>query len=118
MNVRNGALVLGLLFATAGLVQADGAKSIKVSLLSDTSWNGTAIPAGDYTIAWTEANTDADVTLTSHGKVVAQGKAKLVEQKDASSSDQIVSRKDAKGALALAEIRFRGKKEALVLSQS
>jgi hypothetical protein len=119
MNVRNGVLALGLLVGAVGLVSADAAKqSITVSLLADTSLNGTAVPAGRYTFAWTEQNSEADLTLKSNGKVVAQTHAKIVEEKDAPESDVIVSRKDAKGALAIAEIRFKGKKTALVFFES
>ena len=119
MNMRNGALALGMVLGVAGLVRADAAKqSISVALLSETSLNGTALPAGQYTIAWTEENQEADVTLKSGGKVVVQAKAKLVEEKDSPDSNVIVSRKDSKGQLALAEIRLKGKKTALVLAAS
>jgi hypothetical protein len=119
MKMRKTVLTLGLLVGVGGLVQADAVKqAINVSLLSDTSLNGTAIPAGRYKIVWTEQNSEADVTVSSGGKVVAQAHAKVVEETDAPSSDIIVSRKDAKGTLALAEIRPKGKKTAIVLSQS
>jgi hypothetical protein len=118
MSVKRIVIACGLSLGIAGAALADGGKqSIHVSLLSDTSLNGTPIPAGRYEISWTESNSEADVTLKSGGKVVAQGHAKVVEEKDASSSDTIVSRQDSKGTIGLAEIRLKGKK-GLVLSAS
>jgi len=118
MSVKRVVLACGLAVGMVGVALADGAKqSIHVSLLSDTSLNGTPIPAGRYEISWTEANSEADVTLKSGGKVVAQGHAKIVEEKDPSTSDVIVSRQNSKGTVGLAEIRLKGKK-GLVISES
>ena len=118
MNVKRMVLALGLVSGMVGVALADGARqSIHVSLLSDTSLNGTPIPAGDYEISWTENNSEADVILKSGGKVVAQGHAKVVEEKSVSKSEVIVSRQNSKGTIGLAEIYLKGKK-GLVLSES
>jgi hypothetical protein len=115
MSVRNTAVAWGLALTFAGLAQADPSKgSVSINVLSDASLNGTALPAGNYTIAWSSENAEADVKFTQHGKVVAEGHARVVEEKAPAQSGSLVLRPDGKGALAVAEIHFRGKKDAFV----
>jgi hypothetical protein len=119
MKLKRAVLACGLAFGLVGLVRAETArKSMDVSILSDTSLNGTTIPAGRYKIAWTEQSSETDVSVSKNGKVVAQAHAKIVELKAPAFDDSIVSRRDAKGTESLVEIRFRGKKNALVISES
>lgn len=115
MSVRNAAVAWGLALTFAGLAQADPSKgSVSLTVLSDTSLNGAALPAGSYTIAWTSDNSEADVKFTQRGKVVAEGHAKVVEEKAPPQSGSLVLKPDSKGVLTVAEIHFRGKKDAFV----
>jgi hypothetical protein len=118
MKLMNGVLALGLVLGLSGFVRADGVHKMNVSILSDTSLNGTAIPAGNYKITWTEDNAAASVTLTRNGKVVAEAKGKVVEAKSPAAYSAIVSRKDGKGVDSIAEIQQQGTKTILVLSES
>ncbi|MGA8232824.1 MAG: hypothetical protein WB795_15205 [Candidatus Acidiferrales bacterium] len=71
-----------------------------VELVHDGTLGGKPINKGTYTL---EAD-ESKVTLTSHGKVVAEASAEWKDDKGKASADIIVSE-----AGAIKEIRFRGK---------
>jgi hypothetical protein len=110
------AAVLGL--GLAPLATAAGRQSVTVELSNDTSLGGTRIPAGKYKITWTASGEQADVQVAQGKKVVATTRAKLVERDRAAVDDEVVSRKDASGALAMSEVHLRGEKSVLVLGAS
>lgn len=112
--VLSALLALGL----APLALASGRQSLTVDLKDATSLGGTKIPAGKYKIAWTTSGAEAEVKVEQGKKVVATSKAKLVERDRPAADDEVVSRKDATGAFALAEVRLRGEKSVVVLGAS
>lgn len=73
---------------------------------------------GTYKLSWTTGAAETEVKVTQGRKVVATGKARRVEQSRPAADDAVVSRKDASGAFALAEIRLRGERATLVLGAS
>ena len=101
----------------APLAMAAGRQSLNVDLKADTSIAGTKIPAGRYKISWT-TGPQAEVKVAQGKKVVVTTQGKLVEQARPADDDQVVSRKDATGAFAIAEVRLRGEKSVLVLGAS
>lgn len=114
---------LAVLAATIGLglapfATAAGRQSLTVELSSDTSLAGTKIPAGKYKISWTASGAQADVQVAQGKKVLATTKAKVVERDKPATDDEVVSRKDASGAFALAEVHVKGEKSVLVLGAS
>jgi hypothetical protein len=110
------AAVIGL--GLAPLAMAAGRQSVSVELSSDTSLAGTKIPAGKYKISWTATGAEAEVKVAQGHKVVATTKGKLVERDKPATDDEVVSRKDAAGAFALAEVHMRGEKSVLVFAAS
>jgi hypothetical protein len=112
--------VLSAVLATglAPLALASGRQSVTVDINVATSLGGTKIPAGKYKIAWTASGAEAEVKVEQGKKVVATSKGKLVERDRPAPDDEVVSRKDATGAFALAEVRLRGDKSVLVLGAS
>jgi hypothetical protein len=114
LTVLAAALLVGL----GSHALAAGRRSLTVELKDDTSLAGTKVPAGTYKFSWTAGENETEVKVTQGKKVVATGKAKRVEQPRPSEDDAVVSRKDASGAFALAEIRVRGEKSTLVLGAS
>ena len=118
MNRRLAVLAIVVGLALASNAMAAGRQSVSVDLREDTSLAGTKIPAGKYKISWTANGAEAEVKVAQGKKVVATTKGKLVEQARPVSDDQVVSRKDASGLFALAEVRLRGEKSVLVLGAS
>jgi hypothetical protein len=112
--------VLATVFAVglASNAMAAGRQSVTVDLREDTSLAGTRIPAGTYKISWTANGAEAEVKVAQGKKVVVTTKGKLVEQTRPATDDQVVSRKDASGSFALAEVRLKGEKSILVLGAS
>lgn len=118
MTRRTAVLATALALGFAPLALASGRQSVSVDLKDATSLGGTKIPAGKYKIAWTSNGAEAEVKVEQGKKVVATTKAKLVERDRPAPDDEVVSRKDATGAFALAEVRLRGEKSVLVLGAS
>jgi hypothetical protein len=104
-------LVLGM----GSMAVAAGRRSLEVDLQDETSLAGTKVPPGRYKISWTADEGETEVKVTRGRKVVATGTAKLVDRPQASTDDQVVSRKDATGAFVLREIHVRGERKVLVL---
>jgi hypothetical protein len=117
-NTRLIAFVSIVALTVAGSLFAATKKSVNVNLLSDMSLNGKELSAGHYKITWDEGSPETAVTVAKDGKVVAEGKGKLVERDTPALDDAVVSHKSANGSPTLSEIRFRGKKAVLVLSES
>jgi hypothetical protein len=117
-NTRLIAFVSIVALTVAGSLFAATKKSVNVNLLSDMSLNGKELSAGHYKITWDEGSPETAVTVAKDGKVVAEGKGKLVERDTPALDDAVVSHKSASGSPTLSEIRFRGKKAVLVLSES
>lgn len=118
MTRRIAVLAAVLSLGLAPLALASSRQSVTVDLKDATSLGGTKIPAGKYKIAWTASGALAEVKVEQGKKVVATTKAKLVERARPAPDDEVVSRKDATGAFALAEVRLRGEKSVLVLGAS
>jgi hypothetical protein len=118
MTRRSAILAALVSLSLSPLAAAAGRQSVTVDLKDDTSLEGTRIPAGKYKISWTTSGAQAEVQVAQGKKVVATTKGKLIEQARPASDDQVVSRKDASGAFALAEVRLRGLKSVLVLGAS
>jgi hypothetical protein len=108
--------VVGMGFAPFAM--AAGRQSLSVDLKDETSLAGTKIPAGRYKISWTSNGAQAEVKVAQGKKVVATTKGTLVEEARPATDDEVVRRKDATGAFALAEVRLRGEKSVLVLGAS
>src|SRR5215831_8159704 len=85
---------------TFGLVAAAGAASKTsgtMSLSDPTSLAGKKLAAGSYDLSWTGTGTNVAVTIKQEGKVVAETHAKLVEMKQPSRYDAVVTKKNASG---------------------
>jgi hypothetical protein len=115
MSLRKLAAIVAALVVGLGTASAAGRDSLNVDLGDETSLAGTTLPAGRYKITWTAGAAETEVKISQGKKVIATAKAKRVEREAAPREDQVVSRKGASGAFAIAEIRLKGEKAVLVL---
>jgi hypothetical protein len=107
-------LALAVMVATSAFA---GSTINKGSLhLSDAAQvNGQSIPAGDYQLRWEGTGDNVEVSVMQGKKVVTKTAAKLVEVNDKFDHDATVVDRTASGP-TVTEVRFAGKKYALVLT--
>src|SRR5258706_14248377 len=77
--------------------------------------NGQSVPAGDYQLRWEGTGENVEVSVMQGKKVVTKTPAKVIEMKDAFNRDATVVDHGA-ATPTITEVRFAGKKYALVLS--
>ena len=80
--------------------------------------NGTEIPAGVYAVTYESHSPTATVTFKQGKSVVATVDGKWVDRDVKYESNAIVYRTNPEGTRTLLEIRFAGKKQALVLDNA
>ena len=80
--------------------------------------NGTQIPAGVYEVTYKSHSPTATVTFKQGGRVVATLDGKWVDRDIKYDSDALVYDTNPDGTRTLIEIRFAGKKQALVLGNA
>ena len=77
--------------------------------------NGKAVKAGDYKVKWEGTGDRVDVSLNQGKEVVVTSPAQKVALDDTPGQDTFVYHDNADGSRSLVEMRFSGKKFALVL---
>src|SRR2546427_13206828 len=77
--------------------------------------NGTEIPAGVYEVTYKSHSPTATVTFTQSKRVVATVDGKWVDRDAEYKNNAIVYRTNPEGTRTLLEIRFAGRKQALLL---
>jgi len=78
--------------------------------------NGNKLPAGFYEISWVTYSPEATVTFVRAGQVMVTAMGKFVERDTKSRADVLVYSNNADGSHTLLEIRFAGRKQALVFT--
>jgi hypothetical protein len=82
------------------------------TVAEDTTIQGKALKAGEYKVKWSDSG---ELVILQHGKEVLSAQGRVVEKADKANYNSIVKKTDADGKTRVAEIRFGGKKTALVL---
>jgi len=102
------------IFASTG-ARNDGSRPVKLSESIEVL--GTTVPPGSYDLRWTrEPGSEAVKLEVTHGKkVVAMGKGAWTSSDVPSPHEALVYR-TASGAAELAEIRFRGSADRIVVA--
>jgi hypothetical protein len=80
--------------------------------------NGTEIPAGVYAVTYESHSPTATVTFKQGKSAVATVDGKWVDRDVEYKNNAIVYRTNPEGTRTLLEIRFAGKKQALVLDNA
>ncbi len=104
-------LLLAIIVVTVAAVAADGAG--RLILRDAVQLNGKQLAAGEYKIKWQGTGNAVDVTVLKNNKPVATATAKLTELEAPSPYDSVMFRTDGNNR-SIAEIRFGGKKSAIV----
>jgi hypothetical protein len=107
-----GLLVLALVPAAFA---ADA--SHPLTLTKGVAVNGTAVQAGDYKMKWTGSGDNVDVSIARGKHVLATSPGHVVALDNAPAQDTLYYRQNADGSQSLSEVRFGGKKFAIVLGQ-
>lgn len=87
-----------------------------LTLQSEMSLNGKAIPIGECTVNWESYATDATVKIVHDNSVVATAEGRWVKSDVKYDTDAYLYRRDHDGSRMLLEIRFAGMRQALDLS--
>jgi hypothetical protein len=82
------------------------------TVLEDTTVQGKTLKAGEYKAKWSD---DGQLTIYKNNKEVMTAQGRVVEKEQASQHNAVVKQNDADGSSRVLELRFAGKKTALVL---
>ena len=88
-----------------------------VTLNRAVAVNGTAVKSGDYKVKWSGTGDNVDLSILRGKQVLATSPAHVVALDAAPCQDTLYFRQNADGSQSLSEIRFGGKKFAIVLGQ-
>ena len=104
-------LGLAVLLATGAFASNKGTLSVQEAV----QINGQQLPAGEYQFRWEGTGSNVEVSFMQGKKEVAKTSAKVVELQEKSPYDSAVV-DHSSGAASVSQLRFAGKKFALVLS--
>lgn len=79
--------------------------------------NGQQLPAGEYQLRWTGSGSDVELSFMKGKTEVLKTAAKVVSLSEAPNSDSAVV-DHANGKTAISQVRFAGKKFALVIGDT
>ena len=96
---------------------AAAASSRTLSFRTAVSLNGSEMKPGFYEVEWVTHSPEATVTFRRNGEVVATAPGKMVERETKAPADAVVYTNNADGTHTLKELRFAGKKQALVFGE-
>lgn len=91
--------------------------SSQLTLSKNISVNGKDVRAGNYKVKWQGTGDMVDVSFTQGKHVLATAPGHVVALDRAPSDDTLVYQQNADGTQSLSEIRFGGKRFALVLGE-
>jgi len=106
-------LALAVMVATSAFAGSSNKGSLHLSDAAQI--NGQAVPAGDYQLRWEGTGENVEVSVMQGKKVVTKTSAKVIEVKDTFNRDATVVDRGA-ATPTVTEVRFAGKKYALILS--
>ena len=119
--MKNSVRLMAAVALTAALLVAvaptPAATSRQLFVPEGTSLAGTKIDPGFYKLGW-KRNGSAEsyiVTLRREGKIVAQAEARVELRGEKQATGGVTYRSDGNGGQRIAEIRFAGKREVIVI---
>src|SRR5579864_8199817 len=105
MKTKILGLLILIIFAVNLSMWANNQKTLP--LRTEVTLNGNKLPAGFYEISWVSHSPEATVTFVRAGKVMVTAMGKWVDHGETYKAD---------GTHTLLEIRFAGRKQALVFT--
>jgi hypothetical protein len=107
-------VMLGLFLATSAFAANKGS----MKLFDAASAAGKPIPPGEYSVTWEGNGPTVDVKIMQGNKIVATMPARLVDLKRIPDNDGTTTKSNSGQSLALTEIFFRGKRQALAIDSN
>jgi hypothetical protein len=114
VNTKRLGLLTLIIFAVNLSMWASNEKTLPFR--TEVTLNGTRLPVGLYQISWVSHSPEATVTFVRVGKVMVTAMGKWVERDTTYKADALVYSTNADGSHTLLEIRFAGRKQALVFT--
>ena len=114
MKTRKLILLVVVTFAVAFSASANNTKTL--SFRTEVTLNGNKLPTGSYEVNWVSHSPEATVTFVKAGQVMMTAMGKFVDRDTKYNADAVVYTNNADGTHTLLEIRFAGRKQALVFT--
>ena len=108
-------VTLAILFMATLSAVAQNTGTLKLAY--SASLSGKQLPAGEYKVAWETHSAEAIVTLTQKKEVVATIQGKWVDRDTKYEANSVVYSNNPDGSRRVLEIRFAGRKGALVFGE-
>jgi hypothetical protein len=108
----NGWMLMVILLGAS--LWAAAASSKTLSFRTAVTLNGSELKPGFYEVEWVSHSPEATVTFRRNGQMVAMAPGKWVDRDMKSPVDAVVYTNNADGTHTLTEVRFAGRKQALV----
>jgi hypothetical protein len=114
--VKTQKLLLLIVMTLALAFSASANNSKTMSFRTEVTLNGSKLPSGFYEVSWVSHSPEATVTFVKGGQVVVTAMGKFVDRDTKSNADAVVYSNNPDGSHTLLEIRFAGRKQALVFT--
>jgi len=114
---KNGKIWVALAILMTANLWAAAANSHTLSFRTAVTLNGAEMKPGFYVVEWVSHSPEATVTFRRNGQVVATAAGKWVDRDTKSPADSVVYSNNADGSHTLKELRFSGRKQALVFGE-
>lgn len=109
--------MLLLILLTLALALSTAANNSKtLSFRTEVTLNGSKLPTGFYEVSWISHSPEATVTFVKAGQPVVTTMGKWVNRDVKYDTDTVVYTNNPDGSHTLLEIRFAGRKQALVFA--
>lgn len=98
-------LTIALLITAFALKASAGdVQSRNITLWNDVVISGTEVPAGQYTVQWTETGPNVEIHFLRDGDEIVSAEATVIKQRN--SRDSLTTRLEDEGYRSLSEISF------------
>ncbi len=114
MNRKQVSLLIAVMLTLSLSAWATNAKALPFR--TEVTLNGSKLPSGFYEIRWVSHSPEATVSFVKAGHVMVTAMGKWVERDVKYNTDAVVYSNNADGSHTLLEIRFAGRKQALVFA--
>ena len=114
MNTRKLILLIVVTFALAFSASANNSKTL--SFRTEVTLNGSKLPSGFYEVNWVSHSPEATVTFVKGRQVIITAMGRWEDRDVKYNTDAVVYTNNPDGSHTLREIRFAGRKQALVFT--
>jgi hypothetical protein len=114
VNTRRWGLLIFVVLALNLSAWANNGRTLPFR--TEVILNGSKLPSGFYEISWVSHSPEATVTFVKAGQVMVTAMGRWVERDAKYRADALVYTNNPDGSHTLLEIRFAGRKQALVFA--